>query len=171
MLLKESYMKKVVQPKKKVQPKKVDNTPRVDKMIREPGKYEITKDDFFIIKFGLVESDGRWLIAKDSEGEGIDTCWVKFRMWTFEEEATLRHQATQWDAQKRVHNLNNDFYNRLKVQKLLMDWSFAEVNENLRIHRINNTLTDESWNAFIRLQRNICVYVIENMNRVLEYNG
>jgi len=157
--------------KEKVVAKKVDNTPRIDSTLKEAGKFELTKNSFFTLKFGLVEVDGRWLIAKDEEGEGIEACWVKFKMWSFEEEVGLKSQATQWDGKNRMHTLNQDFFNRLKIQKLMVDWSFTKENEAFKLHRVQNTLTDESFGAFLKLQRNICSHIIDNMNRVLEYNG
>jgi hypothetical protein len=160
-----------VQAKKKAEIKKVDNTPRIDSTIREAGKFELKKNESFTINFGLVDFEGRWLLAKENEGEGIESCWVKFKMWSFEEEVSLKSQATQWDSQKRMHTLNNDFFNRLKIQKLLVDWSFSKDNATFKLHRVQNTLTDESFGAFLKLHRNICSHIIENMNRVLEYNG
>ena len=141
--------KKVVQPRKKAQPAKTTNQPRVDSKIREAGKFELKNSDSFFVKFGLVQVDERWLIANKEEGEGIESCWVKFKMWSFEEEVILRSQATQWDGQRRIHTLNNDYFNRLKIQKLMLDWSFSKENENLKLHRVNNVLTDESfWKLF-----------------------
>ncbi len=163
--------KMVVQAKKKVEAKKVNNAPRIDSALREAGKFELRKDDYFTLRFGLVIFENRWLLAKEEEGEGIETCWVKFKMWSFEEEVSLKSQATQWDGQKRMHSLNHDFFNRLKIQKLLLDWSFSQENETFKLHRVQNSLTDESFGAFLRLHRNICSHIIDNMNRVLEYNG
>ena len=163
--------KKVVVGKPKVVVKKVDNTPRIDSTLKEAGKFELGANESFTLKFGLVEFEKRWLIAKEDEGEGVTPCWVKFKMWSFEEEVGLKSQATQWDSNKRMHTLNNDFFNRLKIQKLLLDWSFTEEIENFKLHRVQNVLTDESFARFLLLQRNICSHIIDNMNRVLEYNG
>ena len=62
--------KKIVVAKKKVEVKKVDNTPRIDSTIKEAGKFELGVNDSFTLKFGLIEFEGRWLIAKE-ERPGI----------------------------------------------------------------------------------------------------
>lgn len=147
---------------------------RVDNKISEPGKYEIRPDDTFKIEFYLAERDGRWVVMDGSEArrqKGVEKHWVEFRMWTFSDEIDLRKKATTFDSAKRMHLIDHDLLNRLKVQKLLKDWSFSQGNDRLRLFHSDGVLVDESYEAFSHLHPNIARHIIEAMNNVLEFNG
>lgn len=164
-----------VEPAKKDQTKeqesgKEEATPRVDEELMPPGKYEVTDEDIFKIDLWLLQKNSRWLIV-DSRIPSASKEWIKFRMWTFDEEVELRKKATKYDEKNRLHYIDNDILNRLKVQKLLIEWSFGNENPRLKIHRVNGVLTDESWNSFRKLHRNIIKYILERMNGILEYNA
>ena len=140
---------------------------RVDETLMEPGKYEITKDHTFEVNVHLRQSDGRWVVV-DNPVKGAEVHTVTFRMWNYDEMVDLKKQATAYDAGKRMHMIDNDTLDRLKIQKLLMGWTFDRDNPRLKLHRVQGTLTDESWGVVKRLQPNILTYIISGMNRVYE---
>ncbi len=92
-------------------------------------------------------------------------------MWTYAEEIELRKRASSFDAIKRVHYLDNDILNRLKIQILLKKWSFEGSNSRLKLLHVNGILSDESYNVFMKMHPNIIRYVLDRMNNILEYNG
>jgi len=170
--------KVVVAPKpKKEDEEKVnfqERQSRLDVQIYKPGKYEVNPDDVFRIKVHITKKDGRWVVLNPDETKaqrGVEKHWVDFRMWTFDEEIELRKAATTFDSQKRMHLIDHDVLNRLKIQKLLKTWSFAQDNDALRLFHQNGVLVDESYEAFTKLHPNIARYIIDRMNDVLEYNG
>lgn len=147
---------------------------RVDNKISEPGKYEVKPNDTFRVEFHLMQKDSRWVIVDSSDArkqKGVEKHWVEFSMWTFGDEVELRKRATTFDAMKRMHLIDHDFLNRLKVQKLLKDWSFSEGSDRLKLFHSNGVLVDESYEAFSKLHPNIARHIIEAMNNVLEFNG
>ena len=144
--------------------------PRVDEKLMSPWKYEVTPATQFTVTINLKERDGRWLIM-NGPGKGIDTHSVIFRMWHYDEMVGMRKMATNYDAQKRIHMIDNDALNRLKIQRLLVSWTFDRDNVRLRIQHVQGVMTDESWTAFTLLQPNISSYIIDEMNKVYEFNG
>lgn len=152
--------------------KEIDQTKRVDEQISKPGKYEITENDTFKIVFYLYNKEGRWLVV-DKSASGtpdVEEHWVEFKMWTFEEDIEMRKQASSYDPVKRLHLVDNDFLDRLKIQRLLKAWSFEKDNPRLKLLHVNGILVDESYKAFMKLYPNIVRYIIGRMNNVLEYN-
>ena len=94
-----------------------------------------------------------------------------FRMWAYDEMVNLKKMATNYDPLKRIHMVDHDVLNRLKIQRLMVSWTFDKDNPRLRIQHVNGVMTDEGWKAFISLQPNISAYIIEEMNKVYEFNG
>jgi hypothetical protein len=139
---------------------------RLDEKLQGPGKYVVTKDKTFKVRFGLVEREGRWVVIKPESG-GEDH-WVEFRIWTFNEEVELRKMATIFDPLKKIHIVDNDYLNRLKVQRLMLSWSFDKANDKLKLLHVNGVLADEGWKAFTSLFPSIIRFVLESMNAVLE---
>ena len=92
-------------------------------------------------------------------------------MWGYDEMVDMKKMATSYDATKRMHTIDNDLLNRLKVQKLIVSWTFGNDNPRLKIQHVNGVMTDESWNAFKLLQTNISTYLLDEMNKVYELNG
>jgi hypothetical protein len=146
---------------------------RIDEQISKEGKYELTDNDTFRIEIYLTEKDKRWIIVDKPLGktDGVKEHWVDFRMWTFEEEIGLKKQATNYDPLKRIHFMDNDLLNRLKVQRLMKAWSFEKDNSRLKLLHVNGILSDESYLSFTKLFPSIIRFVLERMNNVLEYNG
>ena len=142
--------------------------PEVAKAISLPGKYEVSPDQKFTISLTVVEHKGRWLPV-DRMMRGAEDHTVTFRVWTFEEMVDLRRKATSYDPVKRASVLDEDLLNRLKVQKLLLSWTFDRDNPRLSIQHVNGVLTDESWRAFTNLSAAIAERIMLEMNAVLEY--
>lgn len=160
----------IVQPKAETSRPVDQSQPRVDERLMKPGKYEVSQDTIFTVTIHAMEKDGRWIIMVKG-GKGIETNNIVFRMWTYDEMIEMRKMATSYDAQKRIHMIDNDALNRLKVQRLMVSWTFDKENSRLRIQHVNGVMTDESWTAFTRLQPNILSYIIDEMNKVYEFNG
>ena len=140
----------------------------VSKAISLPGKYEVSPDQTFSVTLTVVEHKGKW-IPVERTMKGSEDHVVTFRVWTFDEMVDLRRKATSYDPVKRASMLDDDLFNRLKVQKLLLSWSFGRDNPRLAIHHVNGVLTDESWKAFTNLSAPIAERIISEMNAVLEY--
>ena len=143
---------------------------RLDERLYKPGKYENTPDTTFKIQVHLKEKDGRWILMA-APGKGIESHTIVFRMWGYDEMVDMRKMATSYDAQKRLHMIDNDMLNRLKVQRLMVSWTFDRDNQRLRIQHVQGVMTDESWTAFKLLQPNITTYILDEMNKVYEFNG
>lgn len=143
---------------------------RVDEALMKAGKFEVTKDMNFTIDIFLKLFSGRWVLMTRS-GVDIEEHNVVFRMWTYDEMIELKKMATEYDPKKRIHMTDNDLLNRLKVQRLMLSWTFDRDNPRLRIQHSNGILTDESWEAFVSLQPNITSHILEEMNRIYEFNG
>jgi hypothetical protein len=143
---------------------------RIDERLMKPGKYEVSNEHTFDVEIHLAPVKDRWVIS-DRPGKGIDTHKVVFRMWNYDEMIDLKRKATSYDSQKRLHMVDNDALNRLKIQKLLVSWTLDSENPRLKLFHVQGVLTDESWQTFAKLQPNIISHIIEEMNRVYEYNG
>jgi hypothetical protein len=141
---------------------------RTDEQLYDAGEYVITEKEDFTIDVPLKKIEKRWTVNDydfDKKHE------VVFKMWSYEEGVELRKKSTQYDDIKRVHYIDHDLFNRLKIQKLVKSWTFEEENPKLKMHHVSGVLTDESFKAIMSLHPNILRYIIERMNDVLEYNG
>jgi len=144
---------------------------RVDVQVMEPGKYEVPDGATFDVKLHLAERDGRWIVMA-GPGKGVQEETVVFRMWRYHEAVELRKKATTYDRLRRMHVVDHDALNRLKVQKYLLSWTLDRDNPRLALHRVNGVLTDESWDRFSKsLYPGIATTVIDEMNKVYELNG
>ena len=142
----------------------------VDEQIMLPGKYEVTPEHTFRVNLFVEQVENRWVV-REKMNKNCEHHWVEFRMWTFAEEIELRKLATTYDPLKRLHFVDHDMLNRLKVQRLMKEWTFQNENERLHLHHVNGVLTDECYKNFQGLFANIVRAIIEGMNGVLEYNG
>ena len=145
----------------------VKAAPRVDEMLMEPGDYEVRSDSTFDVEIHLKAQGNRWIVV-GSAGKDVVTETIKMRLWNYNEMVDLRKKATAYDASKRMHMVDNDVLNRLKVQKLMVSWTFGEDNARLKIIHVGGVLTDESWDAFTKLQPNIISHIMSEMNNVYE---
>jgi len=160
----------VTSKKKKPAGAKEPQGSRIDEQLMPPGKYEVTPEHTFDVEIHLSNKDGRWIVVK-GPGKNVDTHKLVFRMWTYEEMIDIKKRVTVFDNTKRIHTIDQDHMNQLKVQKFLMSWTFDRDNPRLKLHRVQGVLTDESWHWFVQLQTNIITYILEKMNEILEYNG
>jgi len=157
-------------PETKLADSSINRQDRVDDKLMKPGKYEVSRDTVFTVTIYSKEKDGRWILMP-GPGRGIETNSVVFRMWTYDEMVEMRKMSTSFDVQKRLHLIDNDALNRLKIQRLLISWTFDKDNPRLKIWHAGGVMTDESWNAFKNLQPNIANEIIDEMNKVYEFNG
>lgn len=137
-------------------------------------KYEVKPDTTFKIEFGIVERDGRYVVIRKDEvqfSKGTEPHWVLFRMWGYREELEWKNKATEYDAERRVHSMNNDVLNELKLRNLLLDWSFSEKEPELKLMHVNRILSDESIEMFFSFYPSVVRYMVDKMNEVLEGNG
>lgn len=153
--------------------KEINPEKRVDIQLLKPGKYELTEEDTFKIEFSITKKDGRWVVLDGTVEKvpGVEEHCVEFKMWSFEEDVALRKMCTSYDPLKRLHFVDNDVLNRVKVQRLLKSWTFERDNPRLKILHVGGVLSDESYTAFSKLQPNIIRHILERMNNVLEFNG
>ena len=141
--------------------------------VKELTKYQVTKDSTFTVKFGLVEQDGRFIPIKEDallNYRGAELVWVKFRMWTFQEELDWKNSCNEFNNLYKCQVLNNDKLNELKIKRLILDWSFGENYDRLKLLHTDGRLSDESFNIFKGLYPSIVNTIIELMNNVLENN-
>jgi hypothetical protein len=143
---------------------------RVDMSIIGAGKYEVTPDQTFTINIAVKEFKGRWILT-DKIAKGVEEHSITFRIWNYMEMVELRRKATAYDPAKRASTTDQDLLNRLKIQKLLQAWTFDKDNPRLKLHRVGNVLTDESWKAFTLLSPCIAERIINEMNMVLDHGG
>ena len=160
----------VVTAKPKPEAPKAPAEPRVDETLMQPGKYEITPEHTFEVELFLKLTDNRWVVVR-SKGKDVETHKVVFRMWNYDEIVDMRKRATSFDPVRRMHIVDTDLLDRLKVQKLMVSWTFENDNPRLKVHRVNGVLTDECWKNFTKLQPNLIRFILERMNDILEYNG
>lgn len=160
--------------KVEARPDMAKSTPRLDRRIDEslmsPGKYEIILENTISIDLHLLRKQKRW-IALENETEETEEHQVVFRMWTYDEMIDMRKMATSYDPLKRMHLVDNDHLNRLKIQRLLVSWTLDRENPRLKLLHVNGVLADEGWQAFKRLQPNIITCILEEMNKVLEFGA
>jgi len=148
-------------------------TPKITKP-KMYSKYEVKPDTVFEVRFGIMMVDGRWTVISENDAEitkGAEKHWVKFRMWNFLEEMSWKSQCMEYDMVRRVNSLNQDRLNDTKLRNLLLDWSFSENDNSLKLLHVNGILSDEGLKMFYALYPSIVRYVITRMNDILEYNG
>lgn len=153
-----------------------DTTPQVKtnelfpKSLLPVGKFEISDTTTFTIKLYLKEYKGRWQLL-DSPSNGAETHTIVFKMWNFNECLAIRREANYFDPQNRVNRTDADKLNRLKIMRLMKEWTLHKDNPRLEIQSVNGVLTEASWRAFCSLQPNIADEIITQMNRILDYGG
>ncbi|MHA2067465.1 MAG: hypothetical protein ACXABY_24120 [Candidatus Thorarchaeota archaeon] len=164
-----------IQAKKNTQPiRGQSNVPRHDKALMEAGEYEVTKSTTFTIEIPLAKREnesGKILWAVVTEEYADTTEEVVFRMWSYNEMIQLRKLATKYDQLRRVHMIDHDELNRLKIQRLMQSWTLDANNPRLELHHLNGVLSDETWEKVTRVQPTILRYIIEKMNERYEYGG
>ena len=159
-----------IEPKPGAQKPRVQNEVRHDKVLMGPGEYEITRNSTFTIKLPLKKNEDKWwVLVTESESETVEE--VTFRMWTYDEMVELRKLATKYDPIRRVHMIDHDVLNRLKMQRYMLTWTFEKKNQRMELHHVGGVLSDETWAKVTRLQTNLLKYIIEQMNERYEFGG
>lgn len=162
----------VIQEKKGApKPRGGKQAPRRDRVLMEPGEYEVTKGSVFTIEVPLRrrQDDSWWVVVDREDAEVVEE--VEFRMWTYDEMVEMRKLATKYDQLRRVHMIDNDELNRLKIQRFMQSWTFDKDNPRLELHHVNGVLSDEAWNKVKMLQTNILKYIIDEMNKRYEFGA
>ena len=138
------------------------------------SKYEITKDSCFVVKFGLYQKeDGRFVPIKEDAVDGIpevELHWVKFRMWSYAEELKWKSEFLEYNNATKSKFLNVDRLNERKIRCLMLDWSFAEHDDRLKLLHCDGRLSDESYAIFMGMYPSIASTIVDLMNLVLESN-
>jgi hypothetical protein len=146
---------------------------RHDRVLMEPGEYEVTRSSTFTIRVPLrlrSEEERWWVVVEDDSSVEL-TEEVVFRMWTYDEMVEMRKLATKYDTVRRVHMIDHDVLNRLKMQRFMVSWTFDRSNPRLELHHVNGVMSDETWVKVTKLQTNILKYIIEQMNERYEFGG
>ena len=141
---------------------------------RKRTKYEITDSSYFIIRFGLLQKDdGRFIPIKEDAIDGISEAephWVKFRMWNYGEELAWKSEFMEYNSAMKSQYLNIEKLNERKIRRLLLDWSFGEYDDRLKLLHCDGMLSDESYSVFMGLYPSIAGTIVDMMNLVLESN-
>lgn len=146
------------------------------KVKKEKSKYEIDKDTFFLVEFGVMFTDDQIIIIPKENFEEADGLavnlyekhWVKFRMWNFLESQIWKQECMEFLQVHRIFNLNTNKFNELKVRRLLLEWSFNDYDNDHKLFHVNKQLTDESMDLFFkRFNPMIIQYVVNKMNEFL----
>lgn len=146
------------------------------KVKKEKSKYEIDKDTFFLVEFGVLFTDEQIVVIPKESFEEVDELaeefyekhWVKFRMWNFLESQVWKQECMEFLQTHRIFNLNSNKFNELKVRRLLLDWSFKDYSDDHKLFHIHKQLTDESMDLFFKkFNPNIIHYVVNKMNEFL----
>lgn len=161
-----------VKPKKGApKPRGKKEEARYDRALMEPGEYEVTRSSTFTLEIPLVRRDEKWWVLTTGNEEPEKVHEVEFRMWSYDEMVELRKMATKYDTVRRVHMIDHDVLNRLKIQRFMLRWTFEEENPRLELHHVNGVMTDEAWAKVSRLQTNILKHIIDEMNERYEFGG
>lgn len=137
-------------------------------------KYEVTKDSYFIVRFGLYQKeDGRFVPIKDEMVDDIpesERHWVKFRMWNYSEELKWKSEFLEYNNATKSQFLNTDRLNERKIRHLMLDWSFGSFDDRLKLLHCDGVLSDESYSMFMGMYPSIAGTIVDLMNLVLESN-
>lgn len=158
---------------------KSDEKLKIDKGLssfkKQKSKYQISPDTFFIIRFGLYqnEEDGRIIPIRQDAVDDIRNAerhWVKFRMWSYREQLRWKQESTQYHTASRSQVINQDKLNQKKIRRLMLDWSFGEYDDRLKLLHCDGILSDQSYSLFYNMYPSIASTIVDLMNLVLESN-
>lgn len=145
----------------------------VKEKVEKKTKYEVSKDTTFKISFGLVGVDDRFIIIPEDSVQytpNAEPVWVKFRMWTYVEELQWKEECTEYNEHSKMQFININKLNEIKIKKLILDWSFGEIDDKFKLLHTDGKLSDESYSVFCGLLPNIANAIVNLMNDVLENN-
>lgn len=137
-------------------------------------KYEVTPQSTFVISFGLLQKqDGRFVpihANKVFQYAYAQSHWVKFRMWRYNQELEWKKQCLQFNNNIKSQLINHDKLNQKKIKNLMLDWSFGQHQDRLKMLHCDGVLSDESYKVFMGLYPSIANTIVTLMNNVLENN-
>lgn len=142
---------------------------------KDRTKYEVTRDTYFVVRFGLMQKGegGRFIVIGEQdvpEHRGAEPHWVKFRMWSYDEELSWKSNCMEYSAADKCRILNINKLNEQKLKMLLLDWSFGECDDRLKLLHCDGRLSDESYCVLKCMYPAIVNAIIDLMNNVLENN-
>ena len=134
------------------------------------SKYEVKQDTVFYIRFGITFVDDRLVVCEqDKLNKNIQSHWLKFRMWTFEQCNEIKNRCCQLDRYKNyIYNKVKLFRQQLKY--LLLDWSFGINDPNMKLMHVNKILSDQSINLIMNMHPNILFFIEDSLKDVLQGN-
>lgn len=156
----------------KTQDKKIEK--QYSSYVTQYLKYQVNENSFFIIRFGLVQLQGRIIVVDQEQIDQIqqgEKHWVKFRMWNYKEQLQWKDKSLKYNHQSKSFVINNQILNEIKLRNLIKDWSFAEYSDKYKLLHVNKYLSDESYEIFKGFFPNIINEIIRKMNLVLQNNG
>lgn len=148
--------------------------PKTTEKVVSYSKYEVRPDSEFKIEFCIGEKDGRIVVyTKEAaiQFPELESHWVVFRMWKYEEELDWKNRCQEYDAQSRSFKTNINKLDELKIRYLIKSWSFENYDPKFKLLHANRYLADESYDIFKGFYPTIINNIIFLMNQVLEHNG
>lgn len=148
--------------------------PKTTEKVVSYSKYEVRPDSEFKIEFCIGEKDGRIVVyTKEAaiQFPELESHWVVFRMWKYEEELDWKNRCQEYDAQSRSFKTNINKLDELKIRYLIKSWSFENYDPKFKLLHANRYLSDESYDIFKGFYPTIINNIIFLMNQVLEHNG
>ena len=138
-------------------------------------KYEVSRDTYSVVRFGLMQKGegGRFVVINEQsvpEHPESEIHWVKFRMWNYDEELNWKSNCTEYSAAAKGQVINIDRLNEQKLKMLLLDWSFGEYDDRLKLLHCDGRLSDESYCILKGMYPTIVNAIVYMMNDVLENN-
>jgi hypothetical protein len=132
--------------------------------------WQLQENEKFRIRFDLKEIDKRRVVLNLSESLDSKTVehWVEFKMWDYHTMINMRKMATKHHRESGSFYVDHDLFNDIKIKNLLLDWSFAHIDPQMKLHHVNNSLTDDSFKMFRSLYPWVVSSIINKMNSVLE---
>jgi hypothetical protein len=91
-------------------------------------------------------------------------------MWNYKEELRLKHECTEYHSTSRSQIINTEKLNEKKIKRLMLDWSFGEYDDRLKLLHCDGILSDESYIMFTNMYPSIANTIVDLMNSVLESN-
>lgn len=160
------------QEKTKIQSENIQKKP--SSYSQEITKYQVTKESDFLIKFGLQQKEGRFIVVfryDDQIDREIQNHWVKFRMWNYMQQLEWKDKSMKFNVESRNFAIDVNQLNELKIRNLIKDWSFAKENDKFKLLHVGGYLSDQSYEMMKGFFPNIINAIINLMNEVLQNNG
>jgi len=132
------------------------------------SKWQLQKDETFRIRFQLNETDGKRVKFVVEESRNNVEHWVEFRMWDYNAMVNLRKMATTYHKESGTFYVDTDKFNDLKIKFLLKDWSFSQIDPQMKLTHNKGALVDESFQLFRNLYPWVVSEIIARMNAILE---